>query len=806
MRSPALLLRVTRRSLPQVLAVVPLLVGSHAVGAANATVIRVPSVWGPGIVRPRGDVRVAAGASLTIAAGTRVEMPNGSRIAVDRSARLHVEGTALQPVVLTCMGVPTVGCWEGVVVAGHAPVNEGALASPPARGVGAGGCREITGDGRVGSWGGCDAADSSGVLRFVRITHAVTGLELLGIGARTVIDNVAVSDAMQGGVRIAGGTVDVRHLVVTGSGGSALTYEQGWRGRGQFLHLDVALANTDASGIRGRNAALPDAVPRSQPTLANVTITGRGTLRGAPVGIRLLDGAGLALRNALVLGHLTMLDVDGAATCAQVGTTIDMTRSLVAGDLGDADADPECGAVGGADAERSYLAQPSRFVMGVSAETAAVMLVAPFNASLPDFRPTRGQPAATATAITPDDFFREALWYGASEPAGTGNVIPWHSGWTSPLRAAARVTLAAVTTTSQVTLAGAPTNTRPAVRVTDASGAPVAGAEVRFASSSGTVAGPVRITSADGIAQVDQWTIATAPGTTTMSASLSGASPVLFTALGQPAAFSIALQNVGPPIAPEFEATLVAARDRWQQIVFRDVPDANGITVSGGTCGTTSTVGPLTIDDVLILVTFTAIDGPGKVLGQAGPCAIRSTERQTIYGVMMLDSADARTLYNQGRLDHVVRHEMGHILGIGTLWTEPTFDCLRNPSAVGAPLDTYYRCPEGRLAFDSLGGAQYSGGNAVPVENCATCALGNINAHWREDVLQDELMTGFLDVGSNPLSRLTAASLIDLGYGVNLAAADPFAYVPVPLADPRAPRTPLGPHVRRGPITVIRTP
>ena len=95
MRSPAQLLRVTRRSLQQVLAVVPLLVGSHAGGAANATVIRVPSVWGPGIVRPRGDVRVAAGASLTIAAGTRVEMPIGSRIAVDRSARLHVEGTAL---------------------------------------------------------------------------------------------------------------------------------------------------------------------------------------------------------------------------------------------------------------------------------------------------------------------------------------------------------------------------------------------------------------------------------------------------------------------------------------------------------------------------------------------------------------------------------------------------------------------------------------------------------------------------------------------------------------------------------------
>jgi hypothetical protein len=61
----------------------------------------------------------------------------------------------------------------------------------------------------------------------------------------------------------------------------------------------------------------------------------------------------------------------------------------------------------------------------------------------------------------------------------------------------------------------------------------------------------------------------------------------------------------------------------------------------------------------------------------------------------------------------------------------------------------------------------------VPVEN--TGGPGTANAHWREAVLANELMTGFLDAGNNPLSELTVRSLADLGYAVNPAAADPFS-------------------------------
>ncbi len=58
----------------------------------------------------------------------------------------------------------------------------------------------------------------------------------------------------------------------------------------------------------------------------------------------------------------------------------------------------------------------------------------------------------------------------------------------------------------------------------------------------------------------------------------------------------------------------------------------------------------------------------------------------------------------------------------------------------------------------------------VPVENMG--GAGTADAHWRETVLTNELMTGFLDGGSNPLTRLTIAQFADLGYQVDFTAAD----------------------------------
>jgi hypothetical protein len=126
---------------------------------------------------------------------------------------------------------------------------------------------------------------------------------------------------------------------------------------------------------------------------------------------------------------------------------------------------------------------------------------------------------------------------------------------------------------------------------------------------------------------------------------------------------------------------------------------------------------------------------------------------------------------SRGLLQGLIRHEMGHTLGMTSLWVK--LGLRVNPSPVGGPpVDTYYAGSNGIAGFDLIGGTSYTGGNKVPVENSGP--TGTINVHWRESVLANELMTGYLNDGSNPLSQLTVRSLIDLGYTVDTTKADPF--------------------------------
>ena len=55
-----------------------------------------------------------------------------------------------------------------------------------------------------------------------------------------------------------------------------------------------------------------------------------------------------------------------------------------------------------------------------------------------------------------------------------------------------------------------------------------------------------------------------------------------------------------------------------------------------------------------------------------------------------------------------------------------------------------------------------------------TGGQGTVDSHWRESVFDNELMTGFIGPGANPLSAITLQALADMGYSVNLSAADPY--------------------------------
>ncbi len=227
-------------------------------------------------------------------------------------------------------------------------------------------------------------------------------------------------------------------------------------------------------------------------------------------------------------------------------------------------------------------------------------------------------------------------------------------------------------------------------------------------------------------------------------------------------------------VTPSQQTIFEDAAARWSQIVIGDLPDVM-VNKPANACGVGDPAINELVDDVLIQVFVASIDGANGVLAQAGPCWIRTTGSLPLQGVMVFDSADIDNLETSGSLGDTVLHEMGHVLGIGILWDN--LGLLNfTPDATGVSCVNSTNNPNpnfsGTMAvteYASLGGS----GN-VPVED--EFGAGTKCSHWDEGVFDTEVMTGFIDIGSsNPLSRMTAASLGDLGYTVNANAADAYS-------------------------------
>ncbi|MEZ5832760.1 MAG: leishmanolysin-related zinc metalloendopeptidase [Dongiaceae bacterium] len=158
-----------------------------------------------------------------------------------------------------------------------------------------------------------------------------------------------------------------------------------------------------------------------------------------------------------------------------------------------------------------------------------------------------------------------------------------------------------------------------------------------------------------------------------------------------------------------------------------------------------------TIDDLYITAELKAIDGTGGILGQAGPTAVWSATDLTAAGTMQFDSADATTFYGLGLWDDIVTHEMMHVLGFGSLWTYQSHDLVTNYQYTGENALAAYNSYFGTTA------------DFIPVESDG--GSGTAGAHWDEQSLGNELMTGYIN-NSNYLSQFSVMSLADLGYNV----------------------------------------
>lgn len=234
-------------------------------------------------------------------------------------------------------------------------------------------------------------------------------------------------------------------------------------------------------------------------------------------------------------------------------------------------------------------------------------------------------------------------------------------------------------------------------------------------------------------------------------------------------AFKITLVNAGTD--KSYDSVFQAAADHWAQIIIKDLPDFQNPSAQDLIVKIGNTTFPYTgpVDDVVIVYLMENIDGPRKVLGSAGPSMLRSSDGTPLSGRMRFDTSDIGTTISLAQFRSVVLHEMGHVLGIGTLW--PRFGCV-DACTAGSGASVSYLCPAAQREYKKIGCS-----GALPIET--EMGQGSGCAHFREKTLINELMTPALNSGmaTNPLSRVTIGAVEDI-YGadaVSYAAADDFS-------------------------------
>jgi hypothetical protein len=317
------------------------------------------------------------------------------------------------------------------------------------------------------------------------------------------------------------------------------------------------------------------------------------------------------------------------------------------------------------------------------------------------------------------------------------------------------------------------TDCRFSVLVSAADATPVAGETIEWTAQDGTTI--TTTTNTRGIASAPNLYARSTTGTATQTARrVSTGDNVVFNfQFVQPGGYTLDLRYVGD-ISASQKAVLDSVGRRWERVITGNLPQVS-MSVDAGECfdvAHPSFNG--TVDDLVIFMVFDSIDGVGGTLGRAGPCYVRSSSLLPVFGVMELDIDDVDDLTVNGMLFDVMLHEVGHVIGFGTMW--PTFELMvghggSNPFFTGS---------RALSAFVLAGGTLVDG---VPIENCRNdqgqplekCGSATRDGHWREIVFATELMTGFIGNPPNPMSTVTIASLMDMGYQVNFGAADSFA-------------------------------
>ncbi len=261
-----------------------------------------------------GSLIMASGTTLTIPAGMTIKaLASGANvyIAIAQGARIIANGTADNPIVFTSdASNPAAGDWGGLILLGKAPINS------------------VTGNATSTSeiaslpYGGTDAADDSGSLRYVRVEYSGgaadgqsenNGISFYGVGNGTLVEYVQAFEGKDDGVEFFGGTVNVSFVSVVNAQDDSLDWTEGYTGNITNAYVKHGAEHDKGIEADGFNTDFSNAAGYySKPNVTNLTIIGVGNTAGTEA-IRLRAGTQGIFNNVLIQGFEEGFDLDGDA-------------------------------------------------------------------------------------------------------------------------------------------------------------------------------------------------------------------------------------------------------------------------------------------------------------------------------------------------------------------------------------------------------------------------------------------------------------------------------------------------------------
>ncbi len=379
-------------------------------------------------------VGVASGATLTIEPGTVIYGGDArATLFIQRGARIVADGTVRRPVVFTSaqrVGSRAQRDWGSLVILGRAPINE----------PGGQGFMEGLPSQNAYAFGGTDAADNSGVLRYVRLefggfpietNQEINGLTLAGVGTGTTVDYVQVLHNKDDAFEFFGGTVNARHLIAVAAADDGLDWDLGYQGSIQYVALIKRAVNDENDSNFFLEAdGHPQTfslTPKSNPAVYNVTAYGAARADVGAYGGVMRRGTAGKVYNSIVTGsrRAPMSIRDDATFGNAASNDLVVDGNIFHGDFSDA---AFANSSDRAAQTRTFLFETMRRNRNVDPRLAigAPTLI---KTLMPDLEPLADSPALDANYVVnpPDGFFEPVDFIGAVGP-GANWVL---SGWAS---------------------------------------------------------------------------------------------------------------------------------------------------------------------------------------------------------------------------------------------------------------------------------------------------------------------------------------------------------------------------------------